>query len=301
MSDNASFIIDPARGRLLGGVKLEPRIGLYDRRSISITTASLDNVLDWEAPRLSLFPDDLDDRMARERGCHFAEFYGMGLFSSRDLLIGFPEVFYVRGELHPSQPAGSRIGYHGNDEIQLAYSYDGYAWQRPPSRPAFIPLGKPGDWDDGFLIAHGAPAVEVGDEVFVYYSGMRGGHSVSEETDRGKIGLAKVKRDRFASIHCGSAGMVEVYHGKPRGRSLLVNARTAVGGQLHVEARYFKGKQSEPIGGFGLMDCDPITGDDLRFPVSWGDKTWANLPRDREIVLRFRAQTADLFAYEVVS
>jgi len=301
MSDNMSLVVDRARARLLAAVKLEPRIGLYDRRSLTTTTAPLANVLEWQRPRLALFPDELDDQMARQRGGRFAEFYGMGLFATRDILIGFPEVFWVEGDLHPSQAPGVRLGFHGKCEIQMAYSYDGYAWHRTIGRRPFIPLGKEGEWDDGFLLAHGGLAVEVGDEVFIYYSGMRGGHSVAYETDRAKIGLARIRRDRFASIAADGEGMVVVYHGKCEGRELVINARAAADGAVRVEAREASGKGSKPIPGFTANDCKPITGDGVRLGATWGEKGWTDLPKGPSIVLRFYLKNADMFAYETNS
>ena len=300
MADTASFAGDPWRGRVYGAVKVEPRVGLYDRRSVTATTAPMNDVLNWEHPRLSLYPDEQDDRMAQERGCRFVEFYGLGLFPTREMIIGFPEVFWVEGDLHPSQGPGIRLGYHGKSDIQMVYSYDGYAWHRTTDREPFIPLGKEGEWDDGFHTIR-STIIEVGDEVFLYYyyGGRRGGHSVQTEWNTSKIGLAKIKRDRFASIAADGEGMVEVYHGKPIGRELVVNARTAGDGALRVEAREFKDKQSGPIAGFESFQCNPINGDGVRLSVKWGGKGWSDLPRDQQLVLRFYLKDAEIFAYEI--
>jgi len=295
MSDTACFIGDPYRNRVLGSVKLEPRVRLFDRRSVTITAARMDNVADWGPCRLAVYPDEMDDRMAKDRGCRFAEFYGMGLLAQRDVLIGFPEVYWVEGKLHPSQAPGVRLGFHGKCEIQMAYSYDGYAWHRTIGRRPFIPLGKEGEWDDGFLTAQSS-AVEVGDAVFIYYSGNRGGHSAAAETNTRKVGLAKVRKDRFASIAADGEGMVEVYHGKPEGRELVVNARAAADGVVRVEAREASGKV---IPGFAAGDCGPIAGDGVRLAAGWGNKSWTDLPKSANIVLRFHLKKAEVFAYEI--
>ena len=294
MSDTACFIGDPYRNRVLGSVKLEPRVRLFDRRSVTITTALMDNVVDWGPCRLAVFPDEMDDQMARQRGCRFAEFYGMGLMAQRDVLIGFPEVYWVEGKLHPSQAPGIRLGFHGKCEIQMAYSYDGYAWHRSIGRRPLIPLGKEGEWDDGFLTAQSS-AVEVGDEVFIYYSANRIDHASGQPA---RIGLAKIKKDRFASIGADGEGMVEVYHGKPEGRKLVINARTAADGVVRVEAREASGKGSTLIPGFTANDCKPIIGDGVRLSATWGDKGWTDLPKGPNIVLCFHLKNADIFAYE---
>ena len=298
MSDTACFIYDPYRQRVIGSVKLEPRVRLFDRRSVTISTAATDNLTEWEPPRLAVFPDELDDRMAVERGCRFAEFYGMGLFAQRDYLIGFPEVYWVEGELHPSQSAGIRLGFHGKAEIQMAYSFDGFAWHRTVPRKPFIPLGRTGDWDDGFLTMQSS-TVEVGDEVFCYYTGIRGGHSNKAGTDHPAIGLAKIKRDRFASIASEARGMVEVYHGRPAGRQLVVNGRTGRDGDIRIELRRPGGKGSAPVPGFTATECTPIRGDNVRLGVTWQARSWNDLSPDENLVIRFHLTNAEVFAYEV--
>ena len=297
MSDTACFIHDPYRRRVIGSVKLEPRVRLFDRRSVTMTTTPSDNPTNWEPPRLTLFPDELDDRLAVERGCRFAEFYGMGLFAQRDYLIGFPEVYWVEGDLHPSQVAGVRLGYHGKAEIQMAYSFDGYAWHRTVPRKPFIELGKDGEWDDGFLMMQSS-AVEVGDEVFFYYTGIRGGHSNPQGTSHPQIGLARIRRDRFASIGSDGRGMVEVYHGLRESQQLFVNGRTDGDGEIRVELRRPKGKGSVPVPGFTAADCTPIRGDDVRLGVGWKSESWNDLPASEVFVLRFHLANAEVFAYE---
>ena len=299
MSDTACFVGDPYRGRVIGSVKLEPRVRLYDRRSLTISTARMDAVTQWTHPRLAIFPDELDDRMAMERGCRFAEFYGMGMLAQRDVIVGFPEVYWVEGELHPSQTAGVRLGYHGRSELQMAYSYDGYAWHRSIGREPFIPMGREGEWDDGFLTAQSS-AVEVGDDVYIYYTGNRGGHSVSAETDTRKVGLATIKKDRFASIASDREATVDIYHGRPAGKRLAVNGRTRGQGTIRVEACVPSGKNNEPIVGFTVRDSVPLHGDDVSLAVAWKAKRWTDLPRDSQVVLRFYLENAEIFAYEIV-
>jgi len=299
MSDTACFVHDPYRQRVIGSVKLEPRVRLFDRRSITISTAPNDRLQQWESPRLAIYPDELDDRMAAERGCRFAEFYGMGLFPQRDYLVGFPEVYWVEGELHPSQAPGIRLGFHGKAEIQMAYSADGQSWHRTVGRQPFIPLGKPGDWDDGFLTMQSS-VVEVGDEVYCYYSGNRGGHSDHRETSQRKIGLATIKRDRFASMSSTDPGMVEVYHGQVAGKEMVINGRTTAAGEIRVEVRRVQGKGSVPVAGFGREQSASIRGDDVRLKASWKGASWANLANGANYAIRFYLKDADLFAYEIM-
>ena len=163
----------------------------------------------------------------------------------------------------------------------------------------FYSLGKPGDWDDGFLTMQGS-VVEVGDEVYCYYSGNRGGHSDHQETSQRKIGLATIKRDRFASISSTESGMVEVYHGQVAGKEMVINGRTASAGEIRVEVRRVQGKGSVPVAGFGREQSASIRGDDVRLKVSWTGSSWADLANGNNYVIRFYLKEADLFAYEII-
>ena len=299
MSDTAAFIHDPYRDRLLGSVKLEPRIGLFDRRSITISTARTSDPTTWDPCRLALFPDELDDQMAQDRGARFAEFYGMGLLAQRDLLFGFLEVYQPTGDQHPSQAPGVRLGYHGKAEVQLAYSYDGFAWQRSRPRDPLIPVGKTGEWDDGFLTAQSS-IIEWRDHVWIYYSGYRLGHSNVGGPGgalRRKIGLARVKRDRFASFYARHNGLVDIYHGRPEGRRLLINSRSKGQGGVRVEVL----ENDKVLAGFSRDDCRVLAGDHLRQEVRWGDRSWKDIPRNKVIRLRFLINDCHLFAYELQS
>ena len=101
------------------------------------------------------------------------------------------------------------------------------------------------------------------------------------------------------SVTITTARMVEVFHGKPEGRRIVVNARAAADGAVRVEAREATSKASKPIPGFTANDSKPITGDGVRLAVSWGGKGWTHLPKSPNIVLRFQLKKAELFAYEI--
>ena len=66
---------------------------LYERWSVAMTASPVNEPLNWDSPRLALYPDEMDDRMAQECGCQFVEFYAIGLMPTRDVIIGFLEVF----------------------------------------------------------------------------------------------------------------------------------------------------------------------------------------------------------------
>lgn len=307
--DVGTFVPDRSRGRYLGTAKQMVRYNLVDRRSIAITESQDFRI--WSSPITVLVTDSLDDRLALERGAHHAEFYGMSLMPYEDLYVGFPWVFYGSWPLMPDPRR--RTGWWGEIEPQLAFSYDGYYWSRTPNRQPFIPLGLPGEFDSGLIQLIGRP-VEVGDEVWIYYSGASRDHAYfvspliahtafeyRTDMEWEKVGnvsvisLAKIKQDRYASLSTGTQGSFTVAHGRLDGRRLLVNARARLGS---VKVQILDADGS-PISGFTVEDCKPFTGDSVRGEVEWQAKSLADLPPDCEVQFRFVLDYADVFAYQM--
>ena len=291
--DSGCLVFDRPRNRFLASLKLEIRERGYDRRSHCLT-ASADG-FQWELPRVTLVADEKDDRMALDRGFVWADFQNIGIFPTRDVLIGFLEVSNYSEGFYPSFPHGHRLGFYGKIETQLMYSYDGFHWRRTPERRPLIPWGEEGAWDEGGAWK-AKTAVEVGDDVFIYYEGFKGDHSYAFDRC---IGLARMKRDRWASFSAAGRGMVEVFHGRVEGPEMTVNARSA-NGTVRVEALE-NALAPKPILGFDRASCVPFTGDEIRHPVRWKNKTFAELEGREDVVFRFQLEAADLFAYEVHS
>jgi hypothetical protein len=137
--DVGTFIRDEPRGRYLGAVKQMLRPGLPLRRSIGMVSS--EDFHHWTPPKTILVADALDDRIARDRGFHHAEFYGMGLHAHDDFLVGFVWIFWVDPLLYPVPRYGTGLGMWGQMDCHIVYSYDGDYWFRTPDRQPFISLG----------------------------------------------------------------------------------------------------------------------------------------------------------------
>lgn len=302
--DVGNFIRDEPRGRFLGATKQMLRYDLLDRRSVAVIFSQ--DFLDWTKPKTILVPDALDDRVAWERGHHHAEFYGMGLEAYDDFLVGYLWLYWADLPLRP----GYRYGMWGQMDCQLVYSFDGEYWYRTPSREPFIHLGERGDFD-GNQIFTATRSTIVGDEVWIYYSADAHEHAFyyskvwRPRTDiawdsypyynESTISVAKIKRDRYASLTTCGQGSATVAHGVPDGARLLVNARASLGA---VRAQILDAGGA-PLDGFTLAECVPFTGDSLRGEVRWTARSLAELPPDRDIRIQFVLDDADLFAYEL--
>ena len=136
-----------AKYALLTRIMVE--LGGWRRRCVGITTSEDDEGGDpfthWNDPLLALAPDQLDDDMSEERLAaakplllhdhpddHHCEFYGMLLYPTSDLYLGFAWTYDVAFNL-------TRLG-RGNEyaivDVQLLASRDLVHWQRHRPAPA---------------------------------------------------------------------------------------------------------------------------------------------------------------------
>jgi hypothetical protein len=186
----------------------------------------------------------------------------------------------------------------GPGELQLAVSRDLEHWERPFRVPC-VPRGRIGEWDCGFFVT-AAEAIRVGDEVWLYYGGSNYTHGTpclyrAEGTGRhtqftGSIGLATWKLDRFVSVDAPTeGGTLTTVPLVFAGRRLELNAATKEGGRVIVEILDMAGKP--------MARSEAFAGDDLRHQVVWEEGTDLSQLAGTPIALRFRLQSAELYAF----
>lgn len=71
-----------------------------------------------------------------------------------------------------------------------------------------------------------------------------------------------------------------------------VNYRADLGGKVRVELQDSEGR---PLEGFGLSDCEPLTGDEVDAKVRWKGATTSR-PNVRPFRIRFVLENATLFS-----
>ena len=307
--------------------KVHVPLGPWRRRCIGMCTSeavrNLRPFAEWSTPLLALAPDQRDDEMTDERLAanpspelliydhpddHRCEFYGMLAFRYGDVMLGLLWIFDAAFE-------GSRLGGHNQQalvDVQLVSSRNLVHWHRAGNRQPVLTRGDPESFDSAMIFYHSLP-LTVGDEWWVYYCGHATAHSsVSyadpvvrerflEDVRAGRrqfpaIGLAKIRREGFISLDAGpEGGWLATRRLRPGGGQLTVNANVATGGELRVEVQAPSG---EPLPGYGLADCTPITGDGVRQSVRWGarvgDPSWT----ERDVRLKFEIRDAELYAFQ---
>jgi hypothetical protein len=256
-----------AKDRYLVGGEKNPLIQGESRRVSRMSGKDLWQA--WEvAPVSIMIPDELD----MQRG--FNRFYGMTAKRHAGITWGFLWPFKLNTDI----------------VTELAWSRDGWDWQRFPTRPRLIELGPEGAWDDGMVFGS-ADWQEVGDEWWIYYSGHDGPHETRER--KAGIGLATIRKEGFISMHGPpGGGVICTKIIRWPGGSLMVNA-DAGKGELRVRVTDEKRK---PLAGFGYDDGETFTGDSTAHEIRWKDRTMDEL-KDQKVRLEFMLRDADLFTF----
>lgn len=282
---------------------------IFGRQRRSIYLSSSRDFRHWSKPEPAFFADRRDDlgslaRLERVRSLlsfpdNFnvmrTEYYGSGAYVAESCVVGFPWVFTI------SANVPKRGNQEGPIEVQLAVSRDLETWSRPFRTP-IVPLGKPGDWDGGMILS-ASQAIDVGDEVWLYYGGANHTHGTpilyDDEAARRQtkyttaIGLATWKRDRFVSADGpAEGGTLTTVPLRFTGKRLEVNAVTKSKGEVRVELLDAAG---QPLP--GLRPSGPITGDGLRHAVRFPDRADLAALAGKPVCLRFHLCDAELYAF----
>ncbi len=185
-------------------------------------------------------------------------------------------------------------------DIHLAVSRDGVTWTWPQKGNAFIPLGKPGEFDSGSLYM-GQGILRVGDELFHYYGGSPIKHNESKLENLILPGNSRT----FSRVTSRLDGLVSVEAKEENsffitpplrftGNILKLNADVRDGGYLRVA---LLDEQGEAIPGKTADDCDAITGDSVDALVLWKEDGDLTALAGAPIRLRIELHHASLYAF----
>jgi hypothetical protein len=235
--------------------------------------------INWEKPWRILLPNEKEEGLL--------EFYGMGGIHKRGgLYIGLVRV------LHDDFPCDAGGPPNGIGYAALAISRDGGTWHRF-REPSLDRNPEPGSWDHAMTWM--GYALPVKDEMFFYYGGYARGHKIEPEKER-QIGLARMKRDRYAAIapHRSEGKLVTRPFLFPGGR-LTINAN-AKDGDVQIKLLSADGK---PIPSVGDLAARPVRGDVLAADVQW--QMPLHSLRGQPVRLELTAQKASIFGFEFLA
>jgi hypothetical protein len=184
------------------------------------------------------------------------------------------------------------------NEIVLAYSRDGFHWDRPDRTPFIGVSDKRGDWNWGNVQSVGGGCLIVGDKLYFYFTGRRG----NPESDPKKsadqdaaMGLAVLRRDGFASMDGGANGELLTRPVRFSGRHLFVNATAGKGS---VEAEIVEGR-GRVIQGFERANSVAVKADGTRLALGWKKRKDLAGEAEQEVSIRFFVRNASLYSFWV--
>ncbi len=153
------------------------------------------------------------------------------------------------------------------------------------------------------IAATASQAIDVGDEVWLYYGGANHTHSAPALYDAAAggqgtkvttaIGLATWKRDRFVSADApATGGTLTTVPLRFAGKRLELNAVTKGKGEVRVELLDAAGRALK-----GWESSVPISGDSLRHNVAFPDRMDLATLASKPVHLRFHLCDAELYAF----
>lgn len=290
-SDNITLTQHPVTGEYLAFLRKYPTvIRGYPRRTVWLARSA--DFVTWSKPELVFAPDEQDDSWAAATTGQRTEVNNMSVFPHAAGFLGFPTIFRVTATDRPAaELSHGQSSTDGTLDVQLITSADGRKWQRTAKREPIIPRGAQGGFDGGSIFGVCSTAVHVGDETWVYYTGISTTHGAPMPPKRIAIGRAEWRRHGFVSLDTGAeTARVETRPLKLSTASLIINA-DAAGGELRVGLQEADGR---PIAGFSLEECTPLSADNTRWTPKWSSN--ATPPTDRPLRVVVEMKKARLFS-----
>ncbi|MCK4343941.1 MAG: glycosyl hydrolase family 32 [Bacteroidales bacterium] len=227
-----------------------------------------------------------------------AQLYNLSAVAYESLMLGFHQI-----HLGPDNNECQKQGIPKITELMLSYSCDGFHWHRP-DREAFIPATrKPGEWERGYVQSVGGICTVVGDQLWFYYSGLRGDQDnhnpdgmKSGMYAHGSTGIAVLRRDGFASMSAKeNGGTLTTRPVSFNGKYFFVNIDCPQG-ELKVE---ILNENNSVIIPFSADNCKPISADNTIQSVSWKNSKDLSALVGKRVRFRFHLKNGHLYSFWV--
>ena len=249
----------------------------------------------WSEAKLLRAPVAVDDVATRAEGGHYSEFYNMSAFSQGGQFLGLVTNFRYTGATKLPGPGASR--HDGPIDVQIVSSRDGYNWQRCEDRSPVIANG-PYDYDAGCILGVANGPVTVGDEQWIYYSGITTTHGGSFPKKQISVCRASWRRDGFVSLDADSGGgELTTLPFKLAARQLLVNAVTDAGGFVSAE---LLNEEGDVIPSYDSSASSKFSGNSVDGAIMWSGCPIGDDLIGTKVRLRFLLKNASLYSFSII-
>ncbi len=253
---------------------------------------------DWKDAVFWFGADRLDPKKSNYPIGEEPQIYKVDAAGYESLMLGLIQPHYG-----PANRGCAKGGFPKLTELQLAFSRDGFHWDRT-CRETFIggEPDKKDSWQRGYIHSIGGVCNVVGDKLHFYYTAFRG-----NEQNRNPIphwngmyanastGLAILRRDGFASMDTEKEGVLLTRRVLFNGSYLFVNL-DGLGGLLSVEVC---GVDGQPLDGYTRADCVAISANSTKQPVSWKNGSSLASFAGKPIRFKFYLTRGKLYAFWV--
>jgi len=182
----------------------------------------------------------------------------------------------------------------GKVDCQLAYSYNGWHWQRTV-RETFMPNSAPGEHGAGCIYPNAI--IPMGDTLRIYSSAAKDEHAQIRfkppASHQSAILLHTLRRDGFAYLEPeGGTGELTTRLLLWEGGEPQLNV-SAPQGEVRVQLANGRG---EPLEGYTFADCIPFRGDSTAWTPEWRDGRLTEALRDQIVRLQVQLANGRLYA-----
>jgi hypothetical protein len=225
------------------------------------------------------------------------QLYNLDAVAYESIMLGLFEIH--RG---PENDVCARQGLPKITELNLAYSRDGFHWERPDRR-TFIAATRKDTWDRGYVQPVGGICTVQGDKLWFYYTGFRGDATRTDPNwmkngmyHDASTGIAFLRRDGFAGMKAGAeAGSLTTRPVRFSGSHLFVNVDCPAG-ELRAEVLDVDGK---PIAPYTLANCVSVQADSTLHRVTWRNVEALAGLAGKPVRLRFQLRKGELYSFWV--
>jgi hypothetical protein len=290
--DYSSFFYNPFRKVWVFSLKAPPGVPRRDRCRYYVERDDFMGAGDWSKDMVYWTNADRLDEPDPAIG-DAAQLYCLNAVAYESILLGLFQI-----HLGPDNRICVEGKYPKMTELKVGFSRDGFHWDRP-DRTAFIPATrKDGDWDRAWLHGTAGVCLVMGDELWFPYTGHSGiaPDGTREAHAGGTIGMARLRRDGFASMEAGeNTGTLTTRPITFKGEYLFVNCSTQ-SGELRVEVLDEGGSVIES---FSAENCIPLHLDTTRRRVQWRGADTLAMVSGKPVRLRFVLRSGSLYSFWV--
>lgn len=222
------------------------------------------------------------------------ELYNVNAVAYESVMLGMLQIF-----LGPQNDQCKEQGIPKRTDLKVAFSRDGFHWQRPSDRTSFIPSSGGSAWDKGYVQSVGGICSVVGDQLRFYYICFRGdetrpgtGYGMHAH---GSTGIAVLRRDGFCSLSADAGGTVTTRPVIFDGSYLFVNVDSSEG-SLKAE---LLDEDGNVVDGFSADECEPVSEDSTISLVTWKNNDSLAAFAGKPVRLRFILDKAHLYSFWV--